>query len=129
MRTGKSYLLERKIWKVSWICLQENLYNVAINLVHSQQADASATAEVLRKYGDHLYGKQDYNEAISKQLQERGLASKDHTTLLLNCYTKLKDVEKLNKFIKGEESVGEQRFDVETAIRVCRSAGYHEHAM
>ncbi|KAI0497698.1 hypothetical protein KFK09_020931 [Dendrobium nobile] len=139
---------------------KKNLYNVAINLVHSQHADAVATAEVLRKYGDHLYGKQEYDEAMSQyiqtighlepsyviqkfldaqriynltnyleQLHERGLASKDHTTLLLNCYTKLKDVEKLNKFIKGDDSVSEQRFDVETAIRVCRSAGYHEHAM
>lgn len=139
---------------------KKNLYNVAINLVHSQQADAVATTEVLRKYGDHLYGKQEYNEAMSQyiqtighlepsyviqkfldaqriynltnyleQLHDAGLASKDHTTLLLNCYTKLKDVEKLNKFIKGEDGVSEQRFDVETAIRVCRSAGYHEHAM
>lgn len=139
---------------------KKNLYNVAINLVHSQHADAVATADVLRKYGDHLYGKQEYDEAMSQyiqtigylepsyviqkfldaqriynltnyleQLHKKGLASKDHTTLLLNCYTKLKDVEKLSKFIKGEDSVSEQRFDVETAIRVCRSAGYHEHAM
>ena len=139
---------------------KKNLYTVAVNLVQSQQADAAATAEVLRKYGDHLYEKQDYDEAMSQyirtighlepsyviqkfldaqrihnltnyleKLHERGLASKDHTTLLLNCYTKLKDVEKLNKFIKGEDGVGEHRFDVETAIRVCRTAGYHEHAM
>lgn len=139
---------------------KKNLYTVAVNLVQSQQADAAATAEVLRKYGDHLYGKQDYDEAMSQyihtighlepsyviqkfldaqriynltnyleKLHERGLASKDHTTLLLNCYTKLKDVEKLNKFVKGEDGVGEHRFDVETAIRVCRTAGYHEHAM
>lgn len=139
---------------------KKNLYTVAVNLVQSQQADAAATAEVLRKYGDHLYGKQDYDEAMSQyihtighlepsyviqkfldaqriynltnyleKLHERGLASKDHTTLLLNCYTKLKDVEKLNKFIKGEDGVEEHKFDVETAIRVCRTAGYHEHAM
>jgi tetratricopeptide (TPR) repeat protein len=41
----------------------------------------------------------------------------------------LKDVEKLNLFIKNEDSIGELKFDVETAIRVCRSANYHEHAM
>ena len=28
-------------------------------------------------------------------------ATKDHTTLLLNCYTKLKDTEKLDKFISS----------------------------
>ncbi|KAE8010746.1 hypothetical protein FH972_007084 [Carpinus fangiana] len=139
---------------------KKNLYPVAINLVQSQQADAAATAEVLRKYGDHLYSKQEYDEAMSQyihtighlepsyviqkfldaqriynltnyleKLHEKGLASKDHTTLLLNCYTKLKDVEKLNIFIKSEDGIGEHKFDVETAIRVCRAANYHEHAM
>lgn len=139
---------------------KKNLYTVAINLVQTQQADAAATSEVLRKYGDHLYSKQDYDEAMAQyihtighlepsyviqkfldaqriynltnyleKLHEKGLASKDHTTLLLNCYTKLKDVEKLNLFIKSEDSIGELKFDVETAIRVCRAANYHEHAM
>lgn len=139
---------------------KKNLYTVAINLVQTQQADTAATAEVLRKYGDHLYGKQDYDDAMAQyihtighlepsyviqkfldaqriynltnyleKLHEKGLASKDHTTLLLNCYTKLKDVEKLNVFIKRDDGVGELKFDVETAIRVCRAANYHEHAM
>ncbi|KAJ3671703.1 hypothetical protein LUZ60_007782 [Juncus effusus] len=139
---------------------KKNLYTVAINLVQSQQADLAATSEVLRKYGDHLYLKQEYDEAMNQyintigylepsyviqkfldaqriynltnyleKLHDRGLASKDHTTLLLNCYTKLKDVEKLNQFIKDDGTAGEHKFDVETAIRVCRAAGYHEHAM
>ena len=34
-------------------------------------------------------------------LHSKGLASADHTTLLLNCYTKLKDVDKLDAFIYG----------------------------
>ncbi|KAK7310771.1 hypothetical protein RJT34_08486 [Clitoria ternatea] len=139
---------------------KKNLYTIAINLVQTQQADAAATAEVLRKYGDHLYSKQDYDEAMAQyihtighlepsyviqkfldaqriynltnyleKLHEKGLASKDHTTLLLNCYTKLKDIEKLNLFIKNDDSIGELKFDVETAIRVCRAANYYEHAM
>ena len=84
----------------------------------------------------------------------------DHTTLLLNCYAKLKDVEKLNRFINPEASQGDApsadtskrgsadttsagaassavpttttarvNFDVETAIRVLKSAGYSEHAL
>ena len=32
-------------------------------------------------------------------LHEQNLANTDHTTLLLNCYTKLKDVSKLDEFI------------------------------
>jgi hypothetical protein len=34
-----------------------------------------------------------------EQLHACGLAGADHTTLLLNCYTKLKDVAKLDAFI------------------------------
>ena len=48
----------------------------------------------------------------------QGLASADHTTLLLNCYTKLKDIEKLDKFLKA--GLGDQptpQFDVDTAIK------------
>ncbi|GBG75387.1 hypothetical protein CBR_g20017 [Chara braunii] len=137
---------------------KKNLYLVAINLVQSQNsADGAAVAEVMRKFGDHLYEKQDYEEAMAQyirtigylepsyviqkfldaqrinnltlyleRLHSKGLATADHTTLLLNCYTKLKDVEKLDQFIKAE---GEHRFDVETTVRVCRAAGYFEHAM
>lgn len=37
---------------------RKNLYTIAINLIQGQQADAASTADVMRKYGDHLYGKQ-----------------------------------------------------------------------
>ena len=65
-----------------------------------------------------------------------GLANSDHTTLLLNTYTKLKDVSRLDSFIKtesrkssdGDPSKDEPPFDLETAIRVCRQAGYFDHA-
>jgi vacuolar protein sorting-associated protein 11 len=91
-------------------------------------------------------------------LHSEGAASADHTTLLLNCYTKLKDVTKLDSFILGtakttssstaatssatgsvtgsvKGSVPETsaqtsglQFDVETALRVLKSAGYSDHA-
>jgi hypothetical protein len=54
------------------------------------------------------------------------LANADHTTLLLNCYTKLKDVSRLDQFIKADTDLN---FDLETAISVCRQAGYFEHAV
>ncbi|SNX85173.1 related to PEP5 - vacuolar biogenesis protein [Melanopsichium pennsylvanicum] len=81
-----------------------------------------------------------------QELHAQGLASSDHTTLLLNCYTKLKDVASLDRFIKrphakavpsdedqGEgEGAAEDRdelpFDLETAMRVCGQAGYFGHA-
>lgn len=78
-------------------------------------------------------------------LHEQGRANKEHTTLLLNCWTKLKDVKKLDEFVKGETAKGasasssspaatttavnELNFDVPTAISVCRSAGYYDHAL
>ncbi|KAJ3838462.1 hypothetical protein F5878DRAFT_652044 [Lentinula raphanica] len=71
-----------------------------------------------------------------QELHTRGLANSDHTTLLLNTYTKLKDVSRLDSFIKTEskstreESLApdELPFDLDTAIRVCRQAGYFDHA-
>ncbi|PWN52887.1 hypothetical protein IE53DRAFT_239997 [Violaceomyces palustris] len=85
-----------------------------------------------------------------QELHSRGMASSDHTTLLLNCYTKLKDVASLDKFIKrpapgprrpsspgldgdhvenGESSDRDELpFDLATAMRVCRQAGYYGHA-
>lgn len=78
-----------------------------------------------------------------QELHARGLANADHTTLLLNTYTKLRDVSRLDAFIKSStttssssiharkkaESADALPFDLETAIRVCRQAGYFEHAM
>ena len=48
----------------------------------------------------------------------------DHTTLLLNCYAKLKDTEKLETFIKSSNN-----FDFDTAIVMCRQGGYYEQAV
>jgi hypothetical protein len=61
-------------------------------------------------------------------------ANKDHTTLLLNCFTKSKDIQKLDNFIKEsttqQSRSGERpNFDVDTAIHVCRQAGYFNHAL
>lgn len=60
-----------------------------------------------------------------EELHEHHKATADHTTLLLNCYAKLKDVEKLEKFIK---SPGDLKFDLDTAITMCRQGGYFEQA-
>ncbi|OCF75394.1 vacuolar membrane protein [Kwoniella mangroviensis CBS 8886] len=69
-----------------------------------------------------------------QELHSRGLANPDHTTLLLNCYTKTSDRARLDSFIKTEarrsDTSGDEElpFDLETAIRVCRQAGFYEHA-
>jgi Tfp pilus assembly protein PilF len=128
-------------------------------------------------YGDYLYGKGDFDGAMSQfvktlghvqpsyvirkvifeivpnadsqfldaqrinnlttylqELHSRGLANPDHTTLLLNCYTKTSDRTRLDSFIKTEAHRSDISgadvlpFDLETAIRVCRQAGFFEHA-
>ena len=51
----------------------------------------------------------------------QGLATADHTTLLLNCYTKLKDVAKLDGFLHRSGADGGApalNFDVDTAVKV-----------
>lgn len=60
-----------------------------------------------------------------EELHDHGRATVDHTTLLLNCYAKLKDTSKLDSFIQAP---GELKFDLETAIAMCRQGGYFEQA-
>jgi hypothetical protein len=59
-----------------------------------------------------------------KALHDKQLANGDHTTLLLNCYTKLNDLDHLNEFIDISDA-----FDAETALIVCRNSGYHHQAL
>ncbi|KAF3907510.1 hypothetical protein AA313_de0201221 [Arthrobotrys entomopaga] len=55
-----------------------------------------------------------------------GYVTTEHTTLLLNCYAKLKDVDKLENFIRSDTG---QRFDLNTVILLCRQAGYFAQAV
>ncbi|KAJ8020828.1 Vacuolar protein sorting-associated protein 11-like [Holothuria leucospilota] len=155
----KLYLLREKDTQTKLETLfKKNLYVMAINLAKSQHYDSDGLTDIFTQYGDHLYGKGDHDGAIQQYirtigklepsyvirkfldaqrihnltayleaLHKQGLANEDHTTLLLNCYTKLKDNSKLEEFIMTEGR--EVNFDVETAIKVCRQAGYFKHAL
>ena len=59
-----------------------------------------------------------------EELHDHDKATVDHTTLLLNCYAKLKDTEKLETFIKSGTN-----FDLDTAISMCRQGGYYDQAV
>lgn len=83
-----------------------------------------------------------------QELHALGYANSDHTTLLLNCYAKLKDVKALDRFIRkpldkqvseegdmedesddeGKDGQDQLPFDLNTAIHVCRQGGYFQHA-
>ncbi|KAG2108156.1 uncharacterized protein F5147DRAFT_773742 [Suillus discolor] len=116
----------------------------------TQHLDDSYVADIHRQHGDRLYTKGDWHGAMTcymkmigwvkpsyvvrkrihnlvtylQELDALGLANADHTTLLLNTYTKLKDVARLHSFIKTEsrhsgaaESNSDLPFDLDTAIR------------
>uniref|UniRef100_A0A8C3FEB7 Vacuolar protein sorting-associated protein 11 homolog n=1 Tax=Chrysemys picta bellii TaxID=8478 RepID=A0A8C3FEB7_CHRPI len=158
-RDGKIHALQEKDTQTKLEMLfKKNLFEMAINLAKSHHLDSDGLAEIFRQYGDHLYNKGNHDGAIQQYIRTIGklepsyvirkfldaqrihnltaylqtlhlqsLANADHTTLLLNCYTKLKDSSKLEEFIKTSES--EVHFDVETAIKVLRQAGYFSHAV
>ena len=67
--------------------------------------------------------------AYLRELHKTKNANEDHTILLLNCYTKLKDEERLDDFIFKKDKREALDFDVDIAIRVCRQAVYNSHAL
>lgn len=60
-----------------------------------------------------------------QELHKSKLANEDHTTLLLNCYTKLKDETRLNSFLNQPNI----EFDIDTGIKVLRQSGYYKQAL
>ncbi|KAJ3221469.1 Vacuolar protein sorting-associated protein 11 [Clydaea vesicula] len=137
----------------------ENIELQELTSTANFSGDYGTVVEICRRYGDWLYLKGEFDAAIQQYLKtigylepsyvirkfldaqrihnltsylqalhEKGFGNSDHTTLLINCYTKLRDNKKLDIFLKSNTSE-EWKFDVDTAIKVCRSAGYFEHAL
>lgn len=65
----------------------------------------------------------DYLIKYLKALHDKGAQDKHHTSQLLNCYVKKKDVEALQDFVEQKGQVDKELFDTETAIQVCRDLG------
>ncbi|EEP79806.1 conserved hypothetical protein [Uncinocarpus reesii 1704] len=154
---GKVYRYrEKTLQQKLEILYQRNLYILAINLAQKAGVDTLQQNIIFRKYGDYLYQKGDYDTAMQQylraidntepsqvirkfldtqrihnlieyleELHDHETATADHTTLLLNCYAKLKDTTKLDSFIRAP---GELKFDLDTAIAMCRQGGYFEQA-
>lgn len=85
--------------------------------------DDTEPSQIIRKYLDtqRLPNLIEYLEELHSQHK----AASDHTALLLNCYAKLKDVHKLEDFIKSHD---ELTCDLDTAISMCRQSGYSDQA-
>lgn len=76
---------------------------------------------VIRRFLDsrHTQYLTDYLQSVHKE----GKATNDHTTLLLNCFTRLDRVDELKAFLK---SYNQKNFDIDVAIRVCRKSCIEE---
>ncbi|KAH9828405.1 vacuolar protein sorting-associated protein 11, partial [Teratosphaeria destructans] len=154
---GKLYRYhERSFQQKLDVIYQRGLFLLAISMARKYNVDKVQQNVIHRRFGDYLYSKGDYDTAMQQYLQaidntepsqiirkfldsahlrslidylealhEEGKATSDHTTLLLNCYAKLKDVHKLEEFI---HQPGELKFDLDTAIVMCRQGGYYEQA-
>lgn len=64
---------------------------------------------------------------IFQALHKQGHATADHTTLLLNCFTRLDRTDQLKEFLRNDQNP-DIMFDLDVAIKVCRNASV-EHAM
>lgn len=51
---------------------RKGLYPTALNLAKSQQLDNASVADIHRQYGDHLYGKGDYDSAMQHFMKTIG---------------------------------------------------------
>lgn len=56
-----------------------------------------------------------------------GLGASEHTTILLNCYTKLGDASKMAAFLQA--SAADMPFDLDAAIRVLSGAAHADAAL
>lgn len=76
---------------------------------------------VIRRFLDsrHTQYLTDYLQSVHKE----GKASTDHTTLLLNCFTRLDLITELKAFL---ENYKQNNFDIDVAIRVCRKSCIEE---
>ncbi|CAD7089452.1 unnamed protein product [Hermetia illucens] len=134
------------------LLFKKNLYDIAIRIAKNQQYDAEGLAGIFKQYGDHLYGKGNYQGAVEQYiktigylepsyiirrfldsrhisyltdyleaLHKQGQATADHTTLLLNCFTRLDFTDKLKDFLSNDGNP-DIIFDLDVAIKVCRNA-------
>ncbi|XP_066990678.1 vacuolar protein sorting-associated protein 11 homolog isoform X3 [Macrobrachium rosenbergii] len=152
------HIMEKDLHSKFQILFKKNQFDVAISLAKTQSCDPEEVAEILRQYGDWLYSKGNQSSAMDQyiktipqlepsyvirkyldtqhihnlttylqELHKSGAATADHTSLLLNCYTRLRDTQQLNEFIMSRD--GAVDCDVEMGVKVCRSAGYYDHAL
>lgn len=87
-------------------------------------------SHVIQKFVEphHAQNLMKYLEALQAKKQ----ATKQHTTLLFNCYTKIGATglleKSVNQFVRAARKGEEPSFDVETAVDVLKRNGYQQYA-
>jgi hypothetical protein len=154
-KDGRMFQLsEKDISSKLEVLFRKSQFSLASELAQNYNYGSDQLAEISKRYADHLYKNGDYDTAISQycktigvlepsyvirkyldvsriqnlthylqQLISMNLGNEDHTTLLINCFAKLKDDAELSKL-----TAQTSEFDVETAIKVLRHAGFYDHA-
>ena len=139
---------------------EKKKFDIALRMAKDYDLGEEAIAQVQREYGDSLFEMRKFDEAIDHYIETirftepshviakfvdphhaqnlarylqaipAELKSKQHTTLLFNCFTKVKDEEKLKQVVEKfvEEADKEPTFDVETAVDVLKRNGYQQFA-
>jgi Tfp pilus assembly protein PilF len=51
---------------------RKSLYPIALNLAKTQNMDDASVADIHKQYGDHLYAKGNYDEAMQQYLKTIG---------------------------------------------------------
>lgn len=109
---------------------EKHMYQEAIN-EYKETIGSLEPSYVITRFIDpqHAEFLIDYLEALA----EKGKMTKEHTTLLFNCYTKLRKEEKLTQIIrdclKDAQEKREPKFNLETAVQVLCITGFQPDAL
>lgn len=148
--------------KIDLLC-KNLRFEMALKMTKQLQLGPAAEASIHELYADYLFTQHNFDAAIEHYIMTIGytepshviekfvephhaenlahylvklprkLISKQHTTLLFNCYTKVRATGQLDKivndFIAAAERGEEPSFDIETAVDVLKRNGYKEQAM
>ena len=71
----------------------------------------------------------DYLIQYLEHIHKGGLANKDHTALLLNCYVKQKNMAKFEEFLNHITNLSSDIFDTQAAVKECRDLKHTDLAL
>ncbi|EAY12183.1 hypothetical protein TVAG_003890 [Trichomonas vaginalis G3] len=160
--TIKMYQEMKSQPKIDLLC-KNLRFEMAIKMSKSFNLGLSSEATINQLYADYLFTQHNYNAAIDHYIMTigytdpshviakfvephhaehlanylvklpRDIITKQHTTLLFNCYTKIRATGKLDEIVKNfvdsAKRNEEPSFDVETAVDVLKRNGYKQHAL